>query len=102
MLVIIGQFFQHLEAGLFFASIIALAGAGSHTTMAASMPGSRFKLSLRNSMEPGQSRKVNSSSRYCVVSTFISTLIWRARDSGALSPRLEPPGTEPLRGTAPV
>src|SRR3954466_16207517 len=80
----------------------ALAGSGSHTTMAASTPDRTLRLSCRNSIDPGQSRTVKLSSMKRVVAGFTSTLIWRARASGDESPTVLPAGTVPLRGVAPV
>ena len=51
--------------------------------LATSTPDNTFRLSCRNSMEPGQSRIVKLSSMNRVVAAFTSTLIWRARASAA-------------------
>ena len=53
-------------------------------------------------MEPGQSMNVKSSLRYWVERILVSTLIWWARASAEMSPRLDPAATEPFRGSAPV
>ena len=78
------------------------ATAGSLTVMAASATIRAFWVSSASSTEPGQSSKVQRSPRNSAPATLTSTLMLRARASGALSPTLLPSRTEPLRVVAPV
>ena len=90
---------RNLKSG---ASVSALATSGSQTTTAASAAISAFWVSWVSSTEPGQSSRVQRSSRYSAEAALVSTVILRARASAALSPTLLPSLTEPLRVTAPA
>ncbi len=79
-----------------------LRSSASHTTTAASHSGNAWRMSLRNSTEPGQSMNVMRSPRYSALATFASMLIAWARASTAASPTLVESRTEPCRDSAPV
>ena len=83
-------------------TVSAFSASGSQTTTATSTTIRALNASCASSMEPGQSMKVQDSSRYSALAMEISELICRARASGALSPTVFPSLDVPLRLTAPA
>jgi len=84
------------------ATVIARSITGSTTTTAASATISAFMVSWPNSIEPGQSRKVQLSPRNVVLAGVTCTLILRWRASGLESPTVLPSFAVPRRAIAPV